>query len=43
VIGMVKKFKIISDRWRNRYKRFGLSFNRIAGLYNFELAVRKVV
>lgn len=38
VIGMVKRFKIISDRYRNRRKRFGLRFNLIAGLYNFELA-----
>jgi len=37
VIGAVKKFKIISDRYRNRRKRFGLRFNLIAGIYNFEL------
>lgn len=37
VIGMVKRFKIIADRYRNRRKRFGLRFNLIAGLYNFEL------
>lgn len=37
VIGAIKKFKIISDRYRNRRKRFGLRFNLIAGLYNFEL------
>ncbi len=37
VIGMVKRFKIISDRYRNRRKRFGLRFNLIAGIYNFEL------
>ncbi len=37
VIGMVKRFKIISDRYRNRRKRFGLRFNLLAGLYNFEL------
>lgn len=37
VIGMVKRFKIITDRYRNRRKRFGLRFNLIAGLYNFEL------
>lgn len=39
VIGMIKRFKIISDRYRNRRKRFGLRFNLIAGLYNFELAM----
>lgn len=37
VIGMLKRFKIISDRYRNRRKRFGLRFNLIAGIYNFEL------
>lgn len=38
VIGMVKRFKIISDRYRNRRKRFSLRFNLIAGIYNMELA-----
>ncbi len=37
VIGKVKRFKIVSDRYRNRRKRFGLRFNLIAGVYNFEL------
>lgn len=37
VIGMVKRFKIIADRYRNRRKRFALRFNLIAGIYNFEL------
>lgn len=37
VIGMVKRFKIISDRYRNRRKRFCLRFNLIAGIHNFEL------
>jgi hypothetical protein len=37
VIGMVKRFKIIADRYRNRRMRFGLRFNLIAGIYNFEL------
>lgn len=37
VIGSLKKFKIISDRYRNRRKRFTLRFNLIAGIYNFEL------
>jgi hypothetical protein len=38
VIGMLKRFKIIADKYRNRRKRFGLRFNLIAGLYNYELA-----
>ncbi len=37
VIGKIKRFKILSDRYRNRRKRFGLRFNLIAGIYNFEL------
>jgi hypothetical protein len=38
VIGTVKRFKIVQDRYRNRRKRFGLRFNLISGIYNFELA-----
>jgi hypothetical protein len=37
VIGMMKRFKILSDQYRNRRKRFGLRFNLIAGIYNLEL------
>ena len=37
VIGRLKRFKIISDRYRNRRKRFGLRFNLIAALYNYEI------
>ena len=37
VIGSVKRFKIFADRYRNRRKRFGLRFNLIAGICNFEL------
>lgn len=37
VIGSMKRFKIISDKYRNRRKRFGLRFNLIAGIHNFEL------
>jgi len=37
VIGMLKPFKIISDSYRNRRKRFGLRFNLIAWIYNLEL------
>ena len=39
VIGMLKRFKIIADKYRNRRKRFGLRFNLIAGIYNLELAL----
>jgi hypothetical protein len=37
VIGMLKRFKIIADRYRNRRKRFGLRFNLITAIYNWEL------
>lgn len=37
VIGVLKRFKIISDRYRNRRKRFALRFNLIAAIYNLEL------
>ena len=37
VIGCLKRFKILSDRYRNRRKRFGLRFNLISGIYNRDL------
>ena len=37
VIGCLKRFKILSDRYKNRRKRFGLRFNLIAGIHNLEL------
>ncbi len=37
VIGSLKRFKILSDKYRNRRKRFGLRFNLIAGLYNHDI------
>jgi hypothetical protein len=37
VIGFIKRFKIVADRYRNRRKRFGLRFNLICGICNFEL------
>jgi IS5 family transposase len=33
----LKIFRIISSRYRNRRQRFGLRFNLIAGIYNYEL------
>ena len=36
-IGRLKVFRILSERYRNRRKRFGLRFNLIASIYNFEL------
>jgi IS5 family transposase len=37
-IGRLKVFHILLDRYRNRRRRFGLRFNLIAGIYNYELA-----
>jgi len=37
VIGLIKRFKIICDRYRNRRKRFMLRFNLISAIYNLEL------
>lgn len=37
VIGLIKRFKIIADRYRNRRRRFALRFNLIAAVYNLEL------
>ena len=37
VFAALKKFKIISDKYRNRRKRFGLRFTLIAAFYNLEL------
>ena len=41
VIGDLKKFRIIADKYRCRRKRFGLRFNLISGIYNFELICDK--
>ncbi|WP_333416691.1 transposase family protein [Microcoleus sp. MOSTC5] len=35
----LKIFRILSERYRNRRRRFGLSFNLIAGIYNYELSL----
>ena len=37
VIGLLKRFRIISDKYRNRRSRFGLRFNLIASFHNYEL------
>ena len=37
VIRKVKVFRILSERYRNRRRRFGLRFNLIASLSNFKL------
>ncbi len=37
IIRSLKIFRILSERYRNRRRRFGLRFNLIAALYNHEL------
>jgi len=36
-IGFIKRFKIVSERYRNRRKRFGLRFTLLAGICNYEI------
>jgi len=38
IFAKIKKFRILSERYRNRRRRFGLRFNLIAGICNFENA-----
>ena len=33
----LKIFRILSSKYRNRRRRFGLRFNLLAGIYNYEL------
>lgn len=37
IMRSLKIFRILSERYRNRRRRFGLRFNLIAALYNHEL------
>ena len=37
VTAILKRFKIIADRYRNRRRRFGLRFFLITAIYNMEL------
>ena len=37
ILRRLKVFRILSQRYRNRRKRFGLRFNLIAAIYNLEL------
>ena len=40
VIGRLKVFRILSERYRNRRKRFGLRFNLIAAICNLQRTTR---
>ena len=37
IMGCLKVFRILSERYRNRRKRFGLQFNLIAAIHNLEI------
>ena len=37
VFAVLKRFKIITEKYRNRRKRFALRFNLIASIYNLQL------
>jgi hypothetical protein len=39
---MVKVFRILSQRYRNRRKRLGLRCHLIAGIYNYDLQKAKI-
>lgn len=41
IIRRLKVFRILSERYRHRRKRFGLRFNLIAGLHNYELKLKQ--
>lgn len=41
IIRCLKVFRILSERYRNRRRRFGLRFNLIAAIYNYELDLRR--
>jgi hypothetical protein len=36
VLGQIKVFRILSDRYRNKRKRYGIKFNIIAGIVNLK-------
>ena len=40
VIREVKIFRIVAEKYRNRRKRFGLRFNLMAAIYNFNINVK---
>lgn len=40
VFAKLKVFKILTCKYRNRRKRFGLRFNMIAGLCNHEIDIK---
>jgi len=39
IIGRIKRFKIVAEKYRNRLKRLLLRFNLICGIVNYEFAL----
>ena len=37
-IGFIKRFRIVSEKYRGRRRGFGLRFNLVAGICNYELS-----
>jgi IS5 family transposase len=42
IIGRIKRFNIVSQRYRNRRRRFGLRMNLICGIINYEYSSSSV-
>jgi IS5 family transposase len=42
IMRFLKIFRILSSRYRNRRKRFGLRVNPSAGIYNYELKIARL-
>jgi len=40
VIGRVKNFKIVAEKYRNHLKRFSLRFNLVCAIVNFQNHLR---
>lgn len=40
IIGRIKRFKIVSEKYRNRRKRFALRLNLICGIVNYENPIK---
>jgi len=41
ILRTLKIFRILSERYRNRRKRFGFRFNLIAAIYNMAIRTAK--
>ena len=41
VLGKLKVFRILAEKYRNRRKRFGLRLNLMASLYNLDLKLSR--